>query len=162
MEKLKLKNIRFEPVTLHVGAGTFLPVKTDNPDEHHMHSERYLIPSSTYDAIKQQQAKKQTIICVGTTSLRSLESFHHELNQTTLPVDRWLETKLFIYPKHREDTYRPNFIDGIITNFHQPESSLFMLICALIGFDKAHAIYREAIEAEYRFFSYGDACLFWL
>ena len=155
-------NVSFADVTLHVGAGTFLPVKTQTIENHLMHSERYFIPSSTYTKIRDAQKDHRNIISVGTTSLRTLESFYLEgkeqENWQDL-LDRWNSTDLFIYPKSTNDRYRPGLVDGIMTNFHQPESTLLMLISSLVGYHGMEKIYRHAIEMEYRFFSYGDSSL---
>lgn len=160
LEALKRKGIKIATVTLHVGGGTFLPVRTKDLSEHKMHKEKYSVPSRTWDDIITAKSLGHKIVAVGTTSFRCIESFikkEEPKNQT----DRWFETDLFVYPKYKEDKYNSKFFNGIITNFHQPNSTLFMLICALIGFDEAHKLYREAIEQKYRFFSYGDSTLLW-
>lgn len=141
-------NIAF--VTLHVGAGTFKPVRTEHIEEHVMHSECYTIPQATVDAIKQAKAKGGRVIAVGTTSLRALESAaaSGELVAGTG------ETRIFITPG-----YRFKVVEVLLTNFHLPRSTLLMLVCAFGGMDKMLAAYRHAVEQEYRFFSYGDAML---
>ena len=155
----------FSHVTLHVGAGTFLPVKTSDPSAHVMHSERFMVPKATLDAIFDAQKNQRKIIAVGTTALRSLEGLCRQAAQQSAPLeaiaDRWLRTDIFIRPEFRTSRHQPQLCDGIMTNFHQPESTLFMFICALIGFDQAHAVYKEAIAESYRFFSYGDSSLLW-
>ena len=166
MASLKQKKCEFAPVTLHVGAGTFLPVKTPDPKHHAMHSERFLVPRTTLLAIESARLESRKIIVVGTTALRSLEGLcdmtaklHCAKEDLT---DRWLRTDIFIRPEKRSVRYRPWRADAIMTNFHQPESTLFMFICALIGFDAAHHIYKIALKENYRFFSYGDSSLLWL
>ena len=141
-------NIAF--VTLHVGAGTFKPVRTEHIEEHVMHSECYTIPQATVDAIKQAKAKGGRVIAVGTTSLRALESAaaSGELVAGTG------ETRIFITPG-----YRFKVVEVLLTNFHLPRSTLLMLVCAFGGMDKMLAAYRHAVKQEYRFFSYGDAML---
>ncbi len=163
LQALKARGCSFAHVTLHVGAGTFLPVKTSDPSQHVMHSERYLVPAQTLAAIDQARATGRLIIAVGTTALRSLEGLCKEAASQNVPLsaltDQWLRTDIFIRPKFKSSRHRVKLCDGIMTNFHQPESTLFMLICALIGFNEAHTVYREAIQKGYRFFSYGDSSL---
>jgi S-adenosylmethionine:tRNA ribosyltransferase-isomerase len=165
ISSLKDHGCSFAHVTLHVGAGTFLPVKTSDPAAHIMHSERYMVPRSTLQAIMDAKKNGRKIIAVGTTALRSLEGLCRQSRQQSKPIseltDQWLRTDIFIRPEFKSSRHRPQLCDGIMTNFHQPESTLFMLICALIGFDQAHTIYREAISQDYRFFSYGDSSLLW-
>lgn len=158
LDQLRSAGIGLAGVTLHVGSGTFLPVKAADPDQHAMHDERFLVPAGTLTAIRQARQEKRPVVAVGTTALRSLEALALENGAP----DQWHRTNLFIRARHRDERYHPRLVDGLLTNFHQPESTLFMLICALLGFDKAHAVYRTAVEENYRFFSYGDACLFWL
>ncbi|HEU0186445.1 MAG TPA: tRNA preQ1(34) S-adenosylmethionine ribosyltransferase-isomerase QueA [Gallionellaceae bacterium] len=137
-------------VTLHVGAGTFQPVRAENVAEHTMHSERYEVPQATVDAIAAARARGGRIISVGTTSLRALESAaaSGELRAGSG------ETSIFITPG-----YRFRVVDVLLTNFHLPRSTLLMLVCAFGGMDRMLAAYRTAVEQEYRFFSYGDAML---
>ncbi len=166
MANLAAKNCQFSHVTLHVGAGTFLPVKADDPAKHVMHSERFMVPRETIRDIERAQAENRRIIVVGTTALRSLEGLmnqarHEGVKPETL-AGRWLRTDIFIRPKSKEDRHKPWCADALMTNFHQPESTLFMLICALVGYDNAHRIYRRAVDEGYRFFSYGDSSLLWL
>lgn len=166
MDRLTQNGHEFAPITLHVGLGTFLPVKTDEIDQHKMHSETYCVPESTLLRIKKARAERTPIICVGTTSLRCLYSFLHPFGGIDgTPVSEcntWRSTDLFLRPQFRQDDPKDVYIDGLMTNFHQPKSTLFMLICALIGFDHAHAMYREALGEKYRFLSYGDSSLLWL
>lgn len=157
---LKAAGIEIIPLTLHVGAGTFLPVKTNHLDQHQMHSERYSISRESWGRLQEAQAEGLPLVAVGTTSLRCLESFvRQSLGKSPEAFcDEWHETDLFIYPQNREDRVKPWGLTGIITNFHQPESSLLMLVAALIGYEGMRALYAEAILRRYRFFSYGDAC----
>ena len=134
-------------VTLHVGAGTFLPVKTENLSEHQMHSEWYDVPEATQRAVAACQARGGRIVAVGTTTVRTLESW------ALSGVARG-DTRIFITPG-----FDFKLIDLLITNFHLPKSSLMMLVSAFAGYDAIMALYGTAIECEYRFFSYGDAML---
>jgi S-adenosylmethionine:tRNA ribosyltransferase-isomerase len=135
-------------VTLHVGAGTFLPVRVDNIADHKMHSERYTIPQATVDAICETRARGGRVVAVGTTSLRALEAAaqHGALHAGSS------ETNIFITPG-----YRFQVVDALITNFHLPKSTLLMLVSAFAGVDTIRAAYAHAIAERYRFFSYGDA-----
>ncbi|MBF0440351.1 MAG: tRNA preQ1(34) S-adenosylmethionine ribosyltransferase-isomerase QueA [Oligoflexales bacterium] len=164
LNKLSKKNISIVPVTLHVGAGTFLPVKTENISDHKMHEERYFIPQSTYRKLLYAKHKSRMIIAVGTTTLRCLESFFscEVSSKYKHNTNCWNKTDIFIRPNKKTDTYKPAFINALMTNFHQPESTLFMLISALLGLEEARRVYNYAIIKKYRFFSYGDSCLFWL
>ena len=150
-QALDQKSIVREFVTLHVGGGTFLPVKVQDTEQHHMHAEYGVISSPVANRLNQYKKEGRRIIPVGTTSLRLLESAADE--QGVLhPFAK--ETAIFITPG-----YRFKFIDALFTNFHTPESTLFMLVSALAGLDEMQHAYKHAIEKEYRFFSYGDACL---
>jgi S-adenosylmethionine:tRNA ribosyltransferase-isomerase len=166
IESLLQNQCEIESITLHVGAGTFLPVKVQDPSMHNMHSERYVVPEKTLSSIKKAVQDQRKIIVVGTTALRCLEGFKMESVRSGKPmeelVNTWHRTNIFIHPKHSNDRYTSWFADALMTNFHQPESSLFMLICALIGRNEALSFYHEAIHHEYRFFSYGDSSLIWL
>jgi S-adenosylmethionine:tRNA ribosyltransferase-isomerase len=137
-------------VTLHVGAGTFQPVRAEHVADHVMHSERYAISQATVDAIEQARARGGRVIAVGTTSLRALES---AARSGVLSAGAG-ETNIFITPG-----YKFKVIDALLTNFHLPKSTLLMLVCAFGGMDKMLAAYRIAVDNEYRFFSYGDAML---
>jgi S-adenosylmethionine:tRNA ribosyltransferase-isomerase len=150
LQALRDKEVDIAYVTLHVGAGTFKPVRAENIEEHVMHSERYTIPQSTVDAIKQAKANGGRIIAVGTTSLRALES----AAAGGEVVAGSGETSIFITPG-----YRFRVVDVLLTNFHLPRSTLLMLVCAFGGMEKMLAAYHHAVEKEYRFFSYGDAML---
>ncbi len=147
--KLLEKGIQIVDVTLHVGLGTFRPVKVDNVLEHHMHSEFYMISKESADILNKAKANGQRIISVGTTSTRVLESNYtkyHTFKETNESTD------IFIYPG-----YEFKAIDALITNFHLPKSTLLMLISALANKDLIMKAYQEAIEREYRFFSFGDS-----
>ncbi len=164
-EKLRLGGVETVPLTLHVGGGTFLPVKSQDISQHEMHSELYQVSRNSWERIREAEREKRSIVCVGTTSLRCLESFARKVNQTGTfedLVDKWHETKLFIYPENQDSRVKPWGVNAILTNFHQPESSLLMLISALIGYQETKDLYECAIKENYRFFSYGDASLLWL
>ena len=152
MSGLTQVGIEFETLTLHVGAGTFLPVKSDDTDDHVMHSEWYEISEETADTLNQAKRKGRRIIAVGTTSLRALES---AARQGTISAGA-AETDIFITPG-----YGFKFVDGLMTNFHLPKSTLFMLVCALAGTDMMQSAYAHAIKSDYRFYSYGDSSLIW-
>jgi S-adenosylmethionine:tRNA ribosyltransferase-isomerase len=150
LEKLRVKGIHFAYVTLHVGAGTFQPVRTENLAEHKMHSEWYTIPQATVDAVRAAKAAGRDVVAVGTTSLRALES----ASQTGALQAGSADTALFITPGYTFQT-----VTRLITNFHLPKSTLLMLVSAFAGYDTIRAAYSHAIEQRYRFFSYGDAML---
>ena len=135
-------------VTLHVGAGTFQPVRVDKVEDHHMHSERYQIPDSLVEQVAQAHARGGRVVAVGTTALRALEAASQSGGLQTGQG----ETDIFIYPG-----YRFRLVDALVTNFHLPKSTLLMLISAFAGRDRVMNAYQAAIEAQYRFFSYGDA-----
>ncbi len=154
--QLKARGIETATVTLHVGAGTFQPVRVENLDEHIMHHEWYHLPESTVAAIAACRARGGKIVAVGTTSLRALESAARYQNTAPgglLQADS-RETDLFIRPG-----YQFNVVDRLITNFHLPKSTLLMLVSAFAGYETMRSAYRHAIEQRYRFFSYGDAML---
>ena len=146
---VKAKGVEIAEVTLHVGLGTFRPVKEDNLLNHHMHSEFYNIEQSEADKINQAKANGKRVISVGTTSTRTLESAADE-NGMLRACSGW--TEIFIYPG-----YKFKVIDALITNFHLPESTLVMLVSALAGRENVLAAYAKAVEERYRFFSFGDA-----
>ena len=150
LEKLGRQGINTAYVTLHVGAGTFQPVRAERVSDHVMHSERYIIPQATIDAISQTRERGGRVVAVGTTSLRALES---AARSETLKGCSG-ETNIFITPG-----YDFKVVDLLLTNFHIPKSTLLMLVCAFGGMDKMLAAYRIAVDNEYRFFSYGDAML---
>lgn len=165
LKKIEEKGVDCARTTLHVGAGTFLPVKHENIDDHKMHEESFLISRETVQKILDAKKEGRPVIGVGTTSFRSVESlFKMAAEKAVSPLDladQWLQTDLFVRPRSRNQRFCSEIFSALMTNFHQPESTLFMLICSLTGFDRAHEIYRYAIEQEYRFFSYGDSGLFW-
>ena len=149
LEKIEKKGIDIAKVTLHVGLGTFRPVKVDDILEHHMHSEFYRIEQSEADKINRAKETGHRVICVGTTSCRTIESAADE-NGKLRECSGW--TEIFIYPG-----YQFKVLDCLITNFHLPESTLLMLVSALAGKENIMAAYKEAVEMKYRFFSFGDA-----
>ena len=150
MDVLRTQGVQFAYVTLHVGAGTFQPVRTENLAEHNMHSEWYSVSEETVQIIKATQAAGGRVIAVGTTSLRALEA----ASQSGSLQAGSAETNLFITPGYTFKT-----VDRLITNFHLPKSTLLMLVSAFAGYDRLRHAYTHAIAAQYRFFSYGDAML---
>lgn len=150
LEKLRAKGVKFAYVTLHVGAGTFQPVRTENLAEHKMHTEWYTMPQETVDAAREARAAGRDVVAVGTTSLRALESASQS---GTLEAGSG-DTNLFITPGYKFKT-----VTRLITNFHLPKSTLLMLVSAFAGFTEIRHAYQHAIANEYRFFSYGDAML---
>ncbi len=150
MDVLRNQGVQFATVTLHVGAGTFQPVRTENLAEHNMHSEWYSIPDQTVQIIKATKAAGGRVIAVGTTSLRALES----ASQSGTLQAGSADTNLFITPGYTFKT-----VDRLITNFHLPKSTLLMLVSAFAGYERIRHAYAHAIAAQYRFFSYGDAML---
>jgi S-adenosylmethionine:tRNA ribosyltransferase-isomerase len=142
LQQIKDRNALIAKLTLHVGAGTFQPVRAENIEEHRMHGERYAIPPGTVDAIRNRR-----VLAVGTTSLRALETWKKTNNPSG-------ESELFIYPG-----FRFGVVDRLLTNFHLPKSSLLMLVAAFAGLGNIRKAYAHAIEQRYRFFSYGDAML---
>jgi S-adenosylmethionine:tRNA ribosyltransferase-isomerase len=150
LQALRDKGVKLAYVTLHIGAGTFQPVRADHIQEHSMHSEYYEVPQATVDAIALARAARGRVIAVGTTSLRALESAA-AAGELVAGAD---ETNIFIVPG-----YRFKVVDVLLTNFHLPRSTLLMLVCAFGGMKEMLAAYRHAVEKKYRFFSYGDAML---
>ena len=148
LAQLKAKGVNFAFVTLHVGAGTFQPVKVDNIEEHHMHSEYIEVSAEVAEAVKATRAAGKRVVAVGTTSVRSLESA--SASGEIAPF--YGDSEIFIYPG-----YRFRSVDAIITNFHLPESTLIMLVSAFAGREHTLNAYKVAVEQGYRFFSYGDA-----
>ncbi len=146
--------VEISHITLHVGAGTFQPMRVDNPADHIMHPERISIDAETVAEINDTQEKGGRIIAVGTTSVRTLEAVAAANDGRLKPYTG--ETRLFLTPGSRF-----HIVDGMITNFHLPESTLLMLVSAFAGYDNTMAAYQQAIEERYRFFSYGDAMLVW-
>ena len=151
LARIEAMGVRIARVTLHVGLGTFRPVKVSEVTEHHMHSEFYRIEEEAAECINRTRAEGGRVICVGTTSCRTLESAAAE-DGSIRACSGW--TDIFIYPG-----YRFKILDGLITNFHLPESTLVMLVSALAGREQILAAYEEAIRMKYRFFSFGDAML---
>ena len=148
LEACRAKGVRFSYVTLHVGAGTFQPVRAENLADHHMHSEWYSIAPETVNAVQETKANGRNVVAVGTTSMRALES----ASQTGQLVAGSADTRLFITPGYVFKT-----VDKLITNFHLPKSTLLMLVSAFAGYDRIRCAYAHAIRQKYRFFSYGDA-----
>ena len=149
LRTIEEKGIDIARVTLHVGLGTFRPVKVDDVENHHMHSEFYMIDEVAAEKINRAKENGKRVICVGTTSCRTIESAADE-NGRLKPCSGW--TEIFIYPG-----YRFKILDCLITNFHLPESTLIMLVSALAGQKHVLAAYEEAVKERYRFFSFGDA-----
>jgi len=152
-EKLEKKGVKIACLTLHVGAGTFLPVSSDNTDDHKMHSEWYSISEQAAEAINIAKRAGGRVIAVGTTALRALESCANGDGEV---VPGSTDTDIFITPG-----YKFKIIDGMLTNFHLPKSTLFMLVSAFCGLDNMQAAYTYAIDNDYRFYSYGDTSLLW-
>lgn len=149
MEKIEKKGVKIGYVTLHVGLGTFRPVKEEDISLHLMHSEHYWLPKVTADLINETKSKGGRVICVGTTSCRTVESvatFKGKIEES----EGW--TNIFIYPG-----YEFKCMDALITNFHLPESTLIMLVSAFCGYENTMNFYKKAVEERYRFFSFGDA-----
>ncbi|MCL9781403.1 tRNA preQ1(34) S-adenosylmethionine ribosyltransferase-isomerase QueA [Vibrio sp. S4M6] len=153
LDKIKAKGVELAFVTLHVGAGTFQPVKVDDVNDHQMHAEYVEVPEEVVNAIHATKQRGGRIIAVGTTSVRSLESAaQFAKNKGTELAPFFGDTEIFIYPG-----YEYLLVDCLVTNFHLPESTLIMLVSAFAGFDNVMSAYKHAVEKEYRFFSYGDA-----
>lgn len=151
LEEVQKKGVKLAHVTLHVGLGTFRPVKVEEVTEHHMHTEFYVVEEEQARLINETKASGGRVICVGTTSCRTLESAAGE-DGVLKAGSGW--TDIFIYPG-----YQFKILDGLITNFHLPESTLLMLVSALCGREQILAAYEEAVKERYRFFSFGDAML---
>lgn len=149
MDKIKNKGVNIGYVTLHVGLGTFRPVKVEDVTKHKMHSEHYEIPEETANLIRETKKNGKRVIAVGTTSCRTLESVASQFGEIKA-CDGW--TDIFIYPG-----YDFKVLDGLITNFHLPESTLIMLVSAFAGYDNIMNAYKTAVDERYRFFSFGDA-----
>ncbi len=150
LEKIKQKGIEIANVTLHVGIGTFRPVKEETVEAHKMHSEHFYIKQEDVDKINKAKQEKRRVIAVGTTSCRVLESIADEKTGMVKQIED--DTQIFIYPG-----YKFKCIDGLITNFHLPQSTLLMLVSALASKDFIMKAYKEAVKEKYRFFSFGDA-----
>lgn len=152
LETLRTQGVHIADVTLHVGLDTFRPVKADDIREHEMHSERYDVPHLTAHIVNEARAQGRRVIAVGTTAARALEAAAQ--SEDGLVQAKSGRTKLFIYPG-----YRWRAVDGLLTNFHLPRSSLMMMVSALLGRERTLAMYKEAVAARYRFYSFGDAML---
>lgn len=152
LQEIENKGIKLAYVTLHVGLGTFRPVKEDNVLNHHMHTEMYQVTEEAAKIINDTKENGGRVICVGTTSCRTIESAADESGKVKAGS---ADTSIFIYPG-----YKFKVLDNLITNFHLPESTLVMLVSALAGRENTLAAYEEAIREKYRFFSFGDACFF--
>jgi S-adenosylmethionine:tRNA ribosyltransferase-isomerase len=153
LKGLEARGVSAHFVTLHVGAGTFLPVKAEDTADHRMHAEYGVVPAGVAEAINAARAAGGRIVCVGTTSLRLLESAANEEGSLSPFAG---ETAIFITPG-----YRFRIADGLMTNFHLPKSTLFMLVCAFAGVETMRRAYAHAISDSYRFYSYGDASILW-
>jgi len=153
LEKIRAKGVRIETITLHVGAGTYQPVRVDNVDDHEMHSETIDVSQRVCDAITQTKQNDGRVIAVGTTVVRSLETAAKESIGDLIKPFRG-NTKIFIYPG-----FEFKVVDLLQTNFHLSESTLLMLVSAFVGYDRIMSAYKYAIEERFRFFSYGDAML---
>lgn len=151
LKEIRDKGVNIAHVTLHVGLGTFRPVKVEDVTQHHMHSEFYMVEEEQAQLINRTKAEGKRVICVGTTSCRTVESASDE-NGVLHSGSGW--TDIFIYPG-----YRFKILDALITNFHLPESTLLMLVSALAGKENIEKAYAEAVRERYRFFSFGDAML---
>ncbi len=149
LNELKNKGVKIAYVTLHVGLGTFRPVKVEDIKEHHMHSEHYVISEETANIINETKQNGGRVVCVGTTSCRTLESVCTKYGKVIATED---DTSIFIYPG-----YEFKCMDALITNFHLPESTLIMLVSAFAGYDFTMSAYKTAVKEKYRFFSFGDA-----
>ncbi|MFN3198114.1 MAG: tRNA preQ1(34) S-adenosylmethionine ribosyltransferase-isomerase QueA [Bradymonadia bacterium] len=149
LDAIKAKGVKVYPVTLHVGLGTFMPMRVDDVSAHHMHGEWYSIPEATAAALEEVRQQGRPIVCVGTTAVRAVESFAQQ-KIIGAPV----ETEIFIYPG-----FDFTYVDGLITNFHLPESTLLMLVSALAGRERVLHAYERAVESQMKFYSYGDATL---
>jgi S-adenosylmethionine:tRNA ribosyltransferase-isomerase len=151
LQALDERGVHRAAVTLHVGTGTFAPVRSENLDEHRMHSEWCEVPEVTAQLIAQARRESRRVIAVGTTSLRTLESAALANQPGLIRSGSW-ETDIFIKPG-----YSFQVVDALLTNFHLPRSTLLMLVAAFVGYDRMHEIYAHALAKRYRFFSYGDA-----
>lgn len=152
LEKIKSQGVNIAYITLHVGAGTFQPVKVNNIEEHRMHAEYVDLPQEVVDQIKETKRNGKKIIAVGTTSIRALESAANEFGSLENMQAYKKDTSIFIYPG-----FKYKVVDALITNFHLPQSTLIMLVSAFAGYENTMNAYKHAVEERYRFFSYGDA-----
>jgi S-adenosylmethionine:tRNA ribosyltransferase-isomerase len=165
LEQIRARGIKIAEITLHIGLGTFQPVRTEKVEDHKLHREQYEIPAEAAQAINRAKAEGRRVVAVGTTTVRTLESAAEFAGKIAgkLAAERTSENRVeagrgeagvFIYPG-----YRFRIVDALLTNFHLPQSTLLMLACALGGKELVMAAYRHAVKAEYRFYSYGD-CMF--
>lgn len=152
LQTLRDKGVQIAYLTLHVGLGTFMPIRTDNIEDHHMHQEYFEIPSTTVQAIQQTKANGKRVVALGTTVTRTLEYAHNSLQQPPRGITG--EADIFIYPGYEFKT-----IDGLLTNFHAPKSTVLMLTAAFADWDNLHRAYEHAVEETYSFLSYGDSML---
>ena len=157
LKELEDKGVNVVYVTLHVSLGTFRPVHVENVEEHHMHTEEFHVPQIVADKVNEAKLTGHKVICVGTTSVRSIESaaYYDEDKKTYLLKKYDGETNIYIYPG-----YEYKLVDSLITNFHLPGSTLIMLVSALSTREIVLKAYEEAVKEKYRFYSFGDACFF--
>lgn len=152
LDSLRNKGIKIVNLTLHVGLGTFMPIRTDNIEDHHMHKEYFQIPAETISAIKLAKSTGKRVIALGTTVARTLEYAHKLIEQSSTDISG--EADIFIYPG-----YQFKIINGLLTNYHAPKSTVLMLTAAFAGWGNLLSAYNHAIEQKYKFFSYGDSML---
>ena len=152
LDRLKMKGVNIAYLTLHVGLGTFLPIRTDRIEDHHMHKEYFIVPKSTVELIQLTKESGKRVIAIGTTVARTLEYLNKSFVQP--PKDLFGEADIFIYPG-----YEFKVIDGLLTNYHAPKSTVLMLTAAFAGWDNLLPAYKHAIELKYNFLSYGDSML---
>lgn len=152
LQTLRDKGVRITYLTLHVGLGTFMPIRTDNIEDHHMHQEYFEIPASAVEAIQQTKATGKRVVALGTTVTRTLEYAHQQLQQPVHDISG--EADIFIYPGYTFKT-----IDGLLTNYHAPKSTVLMLTAAFAGWDHLRTAYEHAVAEQYHFLSYGDSML---
>ncbi len=153
LERIRARGIKIAEITLHIGLGTFQPIRTEKVEDHKLHGEQYEIPAEAAEAINRAKVEGRRVVAVGTTSVRTLEHAAQRTGENRVEAGRD-EADVFIYPG-----YRFRVVDALLTNFHLPQSTLLMLVCALGGKELVMAAYRHAVEAGYRFYSYGD-CMF--
>ncbi len=153
LERIRARGVKIAEITLHIGLGTFQPIRTEKVEDHKLHREQYEIPAEAAQAINRAKVEGRRVVAVGTTSVRTLEQAAQRTGENRVEAGRG-EADLFIYPG-----YRFRVVDALLTNFHLPQSTLLMLVCALGGKELVMAAYRHAVEAGYRFYSYGD-CMF--
>ncbi len=157
LQALRDRGVEFGHVTLHVGAGTFQPMRADDVRDHHMHSEWLNVGAELVAQVRRTRERGGRVVAVGTTVVRALESAMRRLDDGSSELQPFAgETRIFIFPG-----YRIRSVDAMVTNFHLPESTLLMLVSAFAGKDRVFEAYRHAVEQQYRFFSYGDAMLLW-